>query len=197
MIYIFGDSFSVPFSKTPEWSYVIEKGYIPKQYYDYFGEERNDYCINKSKQGGSNDFIFNEFMNTYGNILDGDMVIFGWSDISRFEFVDRNLNIWQSSISGNNQMSISSKTIDEMIVNRTHNLYLEQFYVRISFINQILKGKKVIHWSWVKNLSDFTIKKETNDLINDNHYGEYGHKKLYQILSDGIKDNDIFKFNLG
>ncbi len=196
MIYVFGDSFSSSFSQTPECPYVLSKGYYPKQYYDYFAEEKMDYCINKAKPGGSNEFMFHEFMNTYGNILDGDMVIFGWSNITRFEFVDRNLNRWTSSITSNDTMSLSYKTISEMIVNRSHPLYLEQFHIRISFINQILKGKKVIHWSWERNIFDFTITSETNNTIQDHHYGEYGHKELYKILSEGIKDKDVFKFNL-
>lgn len=196
MIYVFGDSFSTPFSKTSEHPYVLNKGYYPKQYYDYFGEEKGDHIINKSKHGESNDYIFNQFMNIYGNIMDDDMVIFGWTDITRFEFVDRNINEWVSSVCGYNRMSISNKAIDEMIVNRDHPLYTEQFHIRVSFINNILRGKKVIHWSWVKTIYDYTITKETNNEINDNHYGEYGHRKLYEVLSEGIKGNSIFKFNL-
>jgi hypothetical protein len=196
MIYVFGDSFSEPFSKTPEIPYCKYKNYFPKQYYDYLGEERKEYIINKSKGGASNDYIFNEFMNIYGNILDDDIVIFGWSSQTRFEFVDRNLNEWVSSSMGYERKSLSNKTIEEMIVNRSHYLYMDQFHIRISFINNILKGKKVIHWSWVKNIDDYTITKETNGVINDFHYGEYGHRKLYEILSDGIKNSNLFKFNL-
>lgn len=195
MIYVFGDSFSQPFSKETDYSYVTHKGYNPKQYYDYFRKELGMKCVNKSRGGLSNDFIFNLFMNEYKNIMNGDMVIFGWTDVTRFEFVDTENNRWMSSL-WKYQDILSQNTVNELRVNRTHPLYIKQFCDRITFINHILKGKKVIHWSWINHEYDYSIEAETNGLIKDNHYGEYGHKEVYKILSDGIKDKDMFIYNI-
>lgn len=195
MIYVFGDSFSQPFSIYTDGPYVNYKGYLPKQYYDYFRAELNMKCVNFAKGGYSNDFIFNQFMREYKNIMDGDVVIFGWTDITRFDFVDTNKNGWLSCLNSNQDL-ISEQTVNEIRVNRTHPLYTKVFCDRISFINQILKGKKVIHWSWIKQEPLYTIEIETDSIIKDNHYGEYGHQQIYKILSEGIKDKEVFIYNI-
>ena len=196
MIYIFGDSFSEPFIRYANKSYVTHMGYSPKQYYDYFQEEYNMDCVNTAKGGASNDYIFNEFMGQYENMVDGDLVIFGWSQITRFEFVDTKIGAWRGSLLASNQDSLSMDTIDEIVVNRNHPLYTEQFCKRLLFINTILKGKKVIHWSWVHHEKHYSITTETKGRVEDGHYGEYGHQQIYNILSKGIKDKDVFNYNM-
>ncbi len=195
MIYVFGDSFSQPFNTVTDGPYITHKGYTPKQYYHHFMGELKMKCVNKAKGGCSNDYIFGMFINEYKNIMDGDMVIFGWTDVTRFDFVDTMNNRWVSSL-WENQDYLSENTINEIRVNRTHSLYTRQFCDRISFINEILKGKKVIHWSWVNHEYEYSIEAETNGSIIDYHYGENGHRELYKILSDGIKDKDTFIYNI-
>lgn len=195
MIYVFGDSFSQPFSKNSDDPYLIHKGYPPKQYYDYFAREMNMRCINISERGCSNDFIFNLFINEYKEIMDGDMIIFGWTEITRFDYVDPKTGRWRSN-QWKEQDVLSNNTIDEILINRTHPLYTRQFCDRITFINHILKGKKIIHWSWVNGKHEYSIETETNGSIIDYHYGEYGHRELYKILSDGIRDKDMFIYNI-
>lgn len=196
MIWIFGDSFSEPFSKIIYQSYITHKGYTPKQYYNHFGEELNMDYINTAKGGNSNEFIFYEFINQYKNIMNGDYVIFGWSEMTRFEYVDTKENRWRSSTQMSTKDSLSENTINEIKINRDHSLYVKQFCDRIPFINDILKGKKVIHWSWVNHEPHYSIETETNGIIKDGHYGEYGHRELYKILSQGIKDKDTFTYNI-
>ena len=41
-----------------------------------------------------------------------------------------------------------------------------------------------------------TISHETKGLIDDLHYGEDGHKELYQIISNGLKTNRVFEHNI-
>ena len=207
MIYIFGDSFSQRFMDFTEpcdiRDYVKWKGYEPKMYYDYISEDLNQPIENHSLGGMCNEYILMKFMKCYHKIQPSDVVIFGWTDITRFLIPNFKVNhshenSWFSSIF-NFQSNISQSAKNEIEVMRSHPLYVNKQLDIISFIDTILPHNTTIHWTWCnmkfkgKGLS---ITNETNGQIPDAHYGEEGHRDLYNRITNELKLTNKVKLNL-
>ena len=197
MIWIFGDSFSERFSDFIEPCNVIDyvkwKGYSPKMYYDYLSNELKDEVNNQSLGGMCNDYIFFKFIENYDLIKENDTIIFGWTEISRFSIPHN--DIWYSSIFNGNPLS--TKTIEEIQVARTHQLQKRRQFDIINFIDKILFKNKVVHWTWVNDLENrLSIEKETNGLIIDYHYSEEGQYNLYLKIKEGLSKSSKTKIGL-
>ena len=149
MIWIFGDSFSVSFDQPQNepplrWKeYVDFLGYVPKMYFDYLSEEYQTTIQNFSKGGMDNVYIFQKFMENYEYIKPDDIIIFGWTEISRFKFVGDG-DTWVSS-NVNNRKYLSKSTMEQLKVNRSHEMYRSELITQINFINKILPNNKVVH----------------------------------------------------
>lgn len=200
MIWIFGDSFSVKFGDVsadspPEFDrYIRLKGYSPKMYYELLSEEYNQEVNNFSRGGMSNDYIFLRFMENYKNINEDDIVIFGWTDVTRFKYVKDKR--WVGSNTKPNG-DLSRNTIDEIKLNRTNSPYYSELLTTINFIDEVLKENKIIHWSWNHESNKYeTINIETNGEIIDHHYSENGHKTFYELLSKQLKESKHIRENL-
>jgi hypothetical protein len=205
-IYVFGDSYSVEFNYEglypPGKLYCDWKGYVPKKYFHHLKEYLNaEKIINYSISGNDNENIFEKFTEVYKEIKDDDLIIFNWSSIDRFSIdanidysVQNNKSHWFSSSSFNNV-----DWVDKMKINRGGSLYYNRIFNLIHFINETLKPNKVIHWTWNyrHNIEDKrTIKFETNGEINDFHYNEDTHYKLYENMVLKLKDEDKIFINL-
>ena len=205
-IYVFGDSYSVEFNHEGLYPlgrlYCDWKGYVPKKYFHHLKEHLDAELINNySIAGNDNDNIFEKFTEVYKEIKDDDLIIFNWSTISRFSIdanidygVENNKSHWFSSISYNNV-----DWINKMQMNRGGFLYYNRIFNLIYFINETLKPNKVIHWTWRynHNVEDKrTIQFETNGEINDFHYNEDTHHKLYENMVLKLKDEDKIFINL-
>lgn len=197
MIWIFGDSFSHRFIDFIEPSnvrdYVKLKGYSPKMYFDYLSEEYGEEINNHSLGGMCNDYIFLKFIENYQNIKKNDIVLFGWTEITRFS-VPHN-DIWYSSIFFNNVLS--KTTINEIEVTRTHPLHKERQISIMNFIDSILNKNMVVHWTWsnIDKNERSTIEKETNGQIIDFHYGEMGQFELYETISQELKKSNKIRID--
>lgn len=205
-IYVFGDSYSVEYDDNglypPGKLYCDWKGYVPKKYFHHLKEHLNaEKIINYSISGNDNENIFEKFTEIYKEIKDDDLIIFNWSTIDRFS-IDANLDYtvgddkshWFSSSSFN-----KIGWIDKMKINRGGSLYYNRIFNLIHFINEVLKPNKVIHWTWSYNhtLEDKrTIQFETNKEVNDFHYNEETHYKLYENMILKLKESDKIFINL-
>lgn len=205
-IYVFGDSYSVEYDDNglypPGKLYCDWKGYVPKKYFHHLKEHLNaEKIINYSISGNDNENIFEKFTEIYKEIKDDDLIIFNWSTIDRFS-IDANLDYtvgddkshWFSSSSFN-----KIDWIDKMKINRGGSLYYNRIFNLIHFINEVLKPNKVIHWTWSYNhtLEDKrTIQFETNKEVNDFHYNEETHYKLYENMILKLKESDKIFINL-
>jgi hypothetical protein len=203
MIWIFGDSFSLKYSDKRFISnlqyYIDWKGYESKLYFELLSEEYDLEYKNMSRPGMCNRYLFHQFMKEYSQIKSDDIVIFNWTEISRFTYFE-NSDV-RSSLSKDYNEVFSSKTFDEILVNRKNKQYIEEQYDIINFINQTLKDNRIIHWTWSTNTdipqdNDYTIIKETRGLIEDYHFGESGHKYLFDVFHNQLKINKNILFNL-
>jgi hypothetical protein len=209
-IYVFGDSFSVEFNLVGSipnqggMDYCDWKGYIPKKYYhhlkEHFGAEN---IFNYSITGNDNENMFEKFTEVYKEIKDDDIIIFSWSNINRFS-IDTNIDYhvedynsyWGSSISSHDDVD----WVGKMTINKSGSLYYNRMICLINFINEILKSNKVIHWTWDCNhkieQDTRTIKFETGGEVNDFHWNEDTHNKLYEDMVLKLKDDDKISVNL-
>ena len=139
-LWVFGDSFSEPFSKIMDTTgfgyrskYNKWKGYISKSYGDIISEKLNLLHFNKAGGGNDNYTIFDTIIDSLDSISENDIVIVGWTSTLRFRLIDRlnNFNTIRPSdldtFSTLNHTyeydNISITTINEMLINRDNELY--------------------------------------------------------------------------
>ena len=202
-IWTFGDSFTESFSdNTAPWvqSYCEWKGYAPKVYGEIISDRMDLKLVNLGKGGSDNYSIFQTICNSVHNIKSDDTIIIGWSSVARFRLVSI-YDMWKPIIpvyerNGANLANISQITIDEIMVNRTHSLYFEEVRSWQKLLNFTFSKNTIIHWSpfsgehspnYFRNLT--TIRRETNNDIDDGHYSELGHIELSDALMSMISQN--------
>jgi hypothetical protein len=195
-LWTFGDSYTESFSdNTASWveNYCKWKGYTPKVYGQIISDKLDLELINLGKGGSDNYSIFQSICNSVHNIKSDDIIIVGWSSVFRFRLANI-YDIWKPILpvfdkNRVNLENISQITIDEILVNRNHNLYSEEVRSWIKLLNFTFSNNIIIHWSpfegnhsptYFRNLT--TIRSETNGDCNDGHYSELGHIELSNAL---------------
>jgi hypothetical protein len=201
-IWTFGDSFTEFFSEQYEWSreYIKWKGYKPKVYGEILSERLGLKLINKGLGGSSNQRILGTICENLNKIQSGDVVVIGWSFVSRFRLVDET-NVWRDILLPENMIhpsvgDVSGESIVEILINRTHINYAKEVDYWIRLIDRALKDCHVVHWMFsdenvnvpIIRLNE-TIDHETNGLINDKHYNEKGHLIVAEKILDLINRN--------
>lgn len=209
-LWVFGDSFS-DFYKVPSKSstdfryrYLMWKNKPVKVYGEIISENLNLNLINKSSGGVSNSHIFEEFCKVSNKIGENDIVIFGWTEQSRFRLANRH-DTWSNlapsdlgkkviDISG-----VSKNTISEIMVNRSNIPYSIELRNWIKLINIFLNGRMVFHWTWSDEIVGSiwkvgryeTIGKETNGEVVDSHWSEKGQMEFGNLLISKIKEGNL------
>ena len=79
-----------------------------------------------------------------------------------------------------------------------HKLYREKQMGIIKFIEEILPNNTTINWTWCTVPRQFTstIKKETNGFLDDFHYGEEGHKHLFNKIKKQLEVTNRVRIDL-
>lgn len=207
MIHVFGDSYSEDYKKiigvNGSSSYVTQYinylGRNVKFYTDLLSEHLNLPLNNHSIGGICNEHIFMLFMENYSTIKDGDIVIFGWTELSRFLIpfeIECRKYVWRSNIFPTKY--ISEQTNHEMMVMMDNKLYAKKQLDIIKFVDEILPNNTTIHWAWstIPHENSLNIKKETNGLVDDFHYGEEGHKFLFNEIVNQMDTTKRVRINL-
>jgi hypothetical protein len=211
MVWIFGDSFSAPYN-NPEvrsWAqdYIKWKGYIPNTFGDNIANKLNTQVRNLSIGGFDNDSMFELLLKHAPEFKKDDVIIIGWSDITRFRLVNdvgRFVSVIVNMDNSKLISTISEDTINEILVNRSHNTYFEEFRIRTEFLNWVFKDYVFIQWTPFQLVSDtifynvnffngnkHNIKLDTNGLIKDLHYSEIGHQELTEDFLKLINDENL------
>lgn len=185
--------------------------------------------------GSSNYSIIKRFIEHAHLINENDIVIIGWTNITRFQLVNVEENtfneIQPGNIGGFLGTQVSQKSIDEIFVNRTHSLWIDEIITYINFINFLLfkNNTKIFHWTSDYNMAEYlltkypkdnryikptfdgntkkiilseieeicnlnlerpiaTIFQETNGIVKDCHFGEYGHITQSEYFYNYIKN---------
>jgi hypothetical protein len=204
-VWTFGDSYTERYNPHQKWAkeYIDWKGYIPKVYANFVSEMLNYNLKNMGKAGSDNYSIFEEFCKAYQYIKDDDIIIIGWSSYNRFRLANKE-NKWTSLVPNfknflNNFDFISENTVNEILINRTNQIYIEEVNNWIKFISLACSNKKIIHWSTVKGKGELNthhffqmekIDEETGGLVNDSHYSENGQKELADKILNALANGD-------
>lgn len=209
-LWVFGDSFSVPFKKIEkECPYVHYKGYCPKIYSELLSEKLEYNLIDMSVGGCSNYSLFHKFIDCIEKIKPNDILIFGWTQPIRFRVASKHNDFYDVMIAVVKHMTdmftLKIDTLQDITINRNENsVYYTELSDYIKLINFTLKNNKIIHWTWVEPSNKFftdekqyektyydllepykkylLIKEETNKEIDDFHYGEIAHLELSEDL---------------
>ena len=164
--------------------------------------------------GTGNQSIFEQFCIHCDEINENDVVIIEWSFIHRFRMALR--NDWYHMTLGTPFIHFKEIS-NIIIENRTNHLYVDEIFNFIKLINEFAKSKKfkIFYWfaddemrkrlskdtigienfiCWEKSIKDetylqggITIKEETNNIVNDTHFGELGHQIQSNIIYEYIK----------
>ena len=203
-LWTFGDSLTQGFTFTSQnlWakSYVNWKNYIPLCYGDLIAKKLNLELKNFGLGGLDNYTIYERFTEQYDKFKDGDIIIIGWTDTGRFR-LSNDSDRWYHFIpnfgfDNDSFKFINNETINQILVNRTSKLYVDELNGWINFINKITNNFKIIHWTnynngmvnatYVDNINK--IVNETNGEIKDYHFSEKGQIEISEILVDVINN---------
>jgi hypothetical protein len=216
------DSFLPPVNSGKHWrhQYTEWKGYTPLVYGEHISNKLNLSLINKGIAGASNAQIFEEFCKVSHCIEDGDILIFGWTNIERFRLVSKdgnwinifaNLRLKQSDKNFLDETiddldSITKETIFQTMFNRSNDLYISELESWINLINTSFKNNKILHWTWdnrkinkcvnirLENFENITL--ETNNYINDKHLSELGQRDISEYMIKLLTNNFIENKNM-
>lgn len=201
-VWTFGDSLTEGFKSGDLWArtYVEWKGYIPMTYGEIVADRLEYQIINLGKGGSDNYSIFEMFCKNINKFEKDDIVIIGWSDVGRFRLSNNN-GRWTSIVPNfsnniNNIDNVNQNTVDQILVNRTSEVYIDEVNSWINVIKKSLNGIKFISWSTFNNgkidgmfIKDIElIMKETNGTINDAHFSELGQRTVAETIIGNIVD---------
>jgi hypothetical protein len=190
-LWTFGCSFTADFypvgyehiSSTYDEYKKFKGGTLPDVWPTILGKKLN-YDVRNCAIGGSSNYnILKQFINVIDNINDGDILIFGWTQLVRFcavnELEYRMIEMLPRQ-SYDVNVGYSKTTIDEILVNRSHPLWAEEIQNWIKFINDycILKNVEVFHWN-----SDTFIFDMDSKFIDDKKYILPPKKDYYKKTS--------------
>ena len=192
-LFTFGCSFTEDFENvietTKNSSFVpAQKRYIqdhlngripkswPKLLSDKLGNELKNYGIG----GMSNYHIFEEICEHCNEFTMDDTVIVGWTHVTRFRWVG-NENKWSpvfSQYTENTSKLMTENTYNEILIQRTNELYVVEIYKYQKLIEQLSKsiGFNLYFWSSDSQI----IYKEDKQFLNDKKY----------LLNDQVRSNN-------
>lgn len=216
-LYVFGCSYSAAYEHkniggpSIKEYYDFRGGNFPITWSELLANDLNLELVNTAKWGADNYEIFEKFCKKSAEFEENDIVLIGWTDVNRFRLYNqkykslRSVNIWTTSL--NDYENISQQTINEIIVNRSNELWIDEIRSWMLIINELSKKTKFIvyHWSFFNDMMEFNIlnvllesgaefiTEETNGLINNAHMGEKGHIRQFEYFKNLITNRTLKK----
>ena len=146
-------------------------GTLPDVWPTLLGKKLNLEVKNMAFGGDSNYSIFNQFLNVVDLIKEGDVVIFGWTHVVRFQAANPTsrdgFNQILPSITDYPDTGLSIKTVEEILVNRSNPIWLKEVLNWIKFINLYMEKTKINIFHWT---SDSDIFNCDSEFINDKKF---------------------------
>lgn len=192
-------------------------GTYPKSWPTLLSEKMGMNIKNYGLGGTGNQSIFEQFCIHCDEINENDVVIIEWSFIHRYRLAEH--FIWKHFSLGPLSQTNFNEIHETIINNRTNSLYIDEIFNFIKLINEFSKSKKfkIFYWFaddkmrerisadiidiekyiyWespligkIYNYGGITIKEETNNVVNDTHFGELGHQIQSNLIYDYIKQH--------
>ena len=213
-LWVFGDSFSATNNQAvlQGWrsDYVNWKGYVPKVFSDFLSDKLKISNRNMGVSGADNYTIIDTIIDSLNKINPEDIILIGWSSTIRFRVTSKSnnfLTIRPNSLN-NNKSTINDTTnltdicidcLNEIVVNRSGQIYIDEINRYINLINHIYPNNVIIHWSPFKQETEGMnvtpiepkierITEETKGLLCDQHFSEFGHQQISEYFFDLIKN---------
>lgn len=175
-LWTFGCSFTAPYYPVDDpdvpSNYDLYKkwrgGNLPKIWPTLLGEKMGYYVNNRAVGGSSNDLIKNQFLEIASEVKKGDILIFGWTHMSRFQLVNVDENVFNQILPHTNNFPgvyVDMDSINQIFVNRTHSLWNEDLVKWIYFINLFVHniGAHIFHWTSDVNTTSYLLKNNSWD----------------------------------
>lgn len=205
----------IPYLKYKEY----RGGTYPKSWPTLLSEKIGMNIKNYGIGGIGNQSIFEQFCIHCDEINENDIVIIEWTFIHRYRLA--NDIIWKNFSLGPLSKTNYNEIHDKIIEDRTNILYVDEIFNFIKLINEFSKSKKfkIFYWFaeeemkkrlsknmvdiekyifWEKSLlgttfdlGGITIKEETKNVVEDDHFGELGHKIMSNIIYEHIQQKII------
>lgn len=221
-LHIFGCSFSSPYHEETD-EYRRYKtfcgGSFPSTWFELLSNRMNLNLVNHGIPGAGNDMIFNRVIEQIRTIQKNDVVIIGWSFLSRFMWANHDTRKWINTNFGRNHSvlngteDITEQTSNEIVFNRTSDntfhLYSEVINQRMELINYIsdLVGFKVFYWScdtYVLYNREIQDRDNQRIIMGDEIYMKWEIDNMIKLIEknggERIKEEtnqEIFDFHLG
>ncbi len=182
-LWAFGCSFTADYStnlleNVAEGNYHLFRkfhgGTFPKTWPKLLSEKLNMDVMNLGFPGADNYTIFQQFNDNCDKIQPNDIIVIGWSMVNRFRMAHPKNKHFTLFTSMNDSLLDywSSRTIEEIFVNRLNSAWNDEIYGFINLIEQLgaAKGFETFFWS-----ADYTLINSENE--------EFRNQRKY-LLSD-------------
>jgi len=182
-LYTFGCSLTDEFEKDYK---KFRDNDLPNIWPKILSKLLNEELINLGKSASSNYSIFRKFISVSEKINKNDILIFGWTSILRYPFIN-NFNDVVDIIPNNENNYPSLKTHEEILLNRDNIFWVHEILDYIKLINLFCDKVecKVYHWTSDDEITKF-IYKNNSELIQN----------LRFIPVEELKYNDMFSANM-
>lgn len=164
----------------------FRNGELPKIWPRILAEKINYKLFNSALGGSSNYRILMQFSEVCDLIEKDDICVFGWTQKTRFiaaNFVENIFNDVLPFGASYPDLNFSQKTLEEVLVNRTHPVWANEVLKWTKIINLFLNniGAEVYHWT-----SDDTIFNVSNNEIKEN-------QSYIVVRDDEFLNNQLIK----
>lgn len=207
-LWVFGCSISDLYGSDTSiyyWSadYLKWKGYVPKHHTEIMAKELGYELVNCAVSSTCNSQIFQDFCDKVDDITENDYVIIQWTEPNRFRFVNDD-DEWMTFVFHSKWTKhklqkfnhISFETVQEVLINRLNKQYRNEITSWEKLIKLKMNPDKMLIWypfdkiigngKVVKSIE--TIRKETDNEIDDLHFSEIGQVHLANILLDKVRN---------
>ena len=91
---------------------------------------------------------------------------------------------------------ISQRTIEEIGINKSHDLYFNELCEWTQMVEKLFKNNRVIQWTWTQPsvLKCERIIDETDGLLHDHHWSEKGHQQFAEWFINCHNNNNCVDF---
>lgn len=189
-LFLFGCSYTAEFSHGPGLNqyyrdyYNFRGGNFPPTWGQVLADKLNLDLVNYGRGGNGNDQIFQDVCKHSPEFTSDDTVIVEWSYIIRFRWAHFLGNHWQSLGPDNVTPDIiEENTHNNIIINRTHQLYIDQIYDFQTIIETLSKsvGFKLYFWS-----ADYQIIYPNEKINKQSKYIGNGYIKKDETIFDEV-----------
>lgn len=175
-LHVFGCSFSELVDINGYKNYIEWRNYKPlKSWSELLSEKLDLKLYNYSNGGLCNEVILQRFSNNISDINEGDIVIFEWSFVERYSWVDDNNDIISAGLDGYSK-SLPKEMAEQISLNRMSDSRYYQIMDFQKMINEFSKLKKFQVWYWYASQDMYKFID-----VNDKRY----------LLIDEIMENNL------